>query len=280
MFHSLTAVGEGEFLIVGGRGSPLTPSSKLFHLRLKHFDRTDHKGCGVGNVCLEWIDLDIHGFLPCWRHTASYVSTDSGDHKIIIFGGRTNDCVLGDTIEIDMCTRTVTKPENRGDVPCVRHSHSATVQNDRIVIISGGLNEDEKVLSDIFCLRVSAKDGKKLALWTQLESIPAIKPRYSHTSHVYGDCLLLIGGVQMGGNGTGDLTIINLNSRVSRTFRHPVCDPEKWVLLHKHTSDLLWDGETAVLVIIGGGGNCFSFGTHINCGLLLVEVGREVSFCQ
>jgi hypothetical protein len=118
MFHSLTAVGEGEFLIVGGRGSPLTPSSKLFHLRLKHFDRTDHKGCGVGNVCLEWIDLDIHGFLPCWRHTASYVSTDSGDHKIIIFGGRTNDCVLGDTIEIDMCTRTVTKPENRGDVPC------------------------------------------------------------------------------------------------------------------------------------------------------------------
>jgi hypothetical protein len=62
-------------------------------------------------------------------------------------------------------------------VPCVRHSHSATVQNDRIVIISGGLNEDEKVLSDIFCLRVSAKDGKKLALWTQLESIPAIKPR-------------------------------------------------------------------------------------------------------
>ena len=42
-----------------------------------------------------------------------------------------------------------------GVVPCLRHSHSAAVQNDQMIIISGGLSEDETVLSDIFCLHVS-----------------------------------------------------------------------------------------------------------------------------
>lgn len=32
-------------------------------------------------------------------------------------------------------------------------------------------------------------------------------------------------------------------------------------LLHGHTSHLLTNGD---VVIIGGGGNCFSFGTHFN----------------
>ena len=40
-------------------------------------------------------------------------------------------------------------------MPCLRHSHSAAVQNDQMIIISGGLSEDETVLSDIFCLHVS-----------------------------------------------------------------------------------------------------------------------------
>ena len=82
MFHSLTAMGEGQFLIAGGRGSPLAPSSKFFILRLRCHNRADRLGeCWhAGNAFLEWIDLDVHGdpFVPRWRHTASCVSTDSG----------------------------------------------------------------------------------------------------------------------------------------------------------------------------------------------------------
>ena len=76
----------------------------------------------------------------------------------------------------------------------------------------------------------------------------------------------------MGGNGAGGLTIINMNSHVSRSFQLPVSHElvilrllvrtvvmfvgEKWVLLHKLTSELLLDGEKAILLISGGGGTC------------------------
>ena len=29
-----------------------------------------------------------------------------------------------------------------------------------------------------------------------------------------------------------------------------------------------------MLLTIGGGGTCFSFGTHVNCGLFVVQVER------
>ena len=38
-------------------------------------------------------------------------------------------------------------------------------------------------------------------------------------------------------------------------------DPEHPIMLHNHTSVQVSDNK---ILILGGGGNCFSFGTHLN----------------
>jgi tRNA wybutosine-synthesizing protein 4 len=42
------------------------------------------------------------------------------------------------------------------------------------------------------------------------------------------------------------------------------------IMLHNHTSEVV-DNETAIL-IVGGGGNCFSFGTVFNSHMIRIDL--------
>jgi tRNA wybutosine-synthesizing protein 4 len=49
-----------------------------------------------------------------------------------------------------------------------------------------------------------------------------------------------------------------------------VQNPSCPLMLHNHSSELI-DNETAVLVV-GGGGNCFSFGTAFNSYVVRIDL--------
>jgi tRNA wybutosine-synthesizing protein 4 len=48
--------------------------------------------------------------------------------------------------------------------------------------------------------------------------------------------------------------------------QNPACP----IMLHNHTSEIV-DNETAIL-IVGGGGNCFSFGTVFNNHMVRIDL--------
>ena len=71
-----------------------------------------------------------------------------------------------------------------------RHSHSACFWADHVVI-SGGCSNDETPIGDL--ILVDTKNdfsARKLELTTG-----PLRTRYSHTSHIVDDTLILVGGV-------------------------------------------------------------------------------------
>ena len=45
-------------------------------------------------------------------------------------------------------------------------------------------------------------------------------------------------------------------------------------MLHRHTSVHLTDGE---ILVLGGGGNCFSFGTHLNASPIILNISAALT---
>ena len=93
IFHSLTALGNEHFLVAGGRGSPLAPSSAFYFLSLKY---NEHAGDDASflneskpkkDVVLEWTELEMCGdpIVGRWRHSASLISTEDGIDQFCCF---------------------------------------------------------------------------------------------------------------------------------------------------------------------------------------------------
>lgn len=121
---------------------------------------------------------------------------------------------------------------------CVpRHSHSLTTWKN-YVIISGGIDSNENPLNDIILVDCSTYELKKLELNNGIVfpryTIPKLKfkfefilsiffttIRYSHTSHVIEDTLVLIGGTNFSEIPPG-VCFIDLNNLNSYEFNIPV----------------------------------------------------------
>ncbi|MBN3307265.1 TYW4 protein, partial [Amia calva] len=153
----------------------------------------------------------------------------------------------------------------------------------RSVFLSGSLSLS--VLPQCVCLSVC------LSLPLNSNSIRAVsvggaapEPRHSHSACAYGEGMVVAGG--LGWEGVfegGGRVFLSLNYYVNLLSPHPnppspspsVCpltpstspshqSSVPWpLMLHSHRSTLLEDSGTEAL-LIGGGGNCFSFGTHLN----------------
>lgn len=47
--------------------------------------------------------------------------------------------------------------------------------------------------------------------------------------------------------------------------------PDNLLMFHRHSSVLLPDDR---ILVVGGGGNCFSFGTHLNHTPLIIDISK------
>uniref|UniRef100_A0A8C5J4H0 tRNA wybutosine-synthesizing protein 4 n=1 Tax=Junco hyemalis TaxID=40217 RepID=A0A8C5J4H0_JUNHY len=252
LYHTVSRLSDTLALVVGGRTSP--SSTGLGMLWLKFPKTCGASGPGDVSVELASLQPDAEAAALRWRHSTTEI-TFKGEQYLFVYGGRSAlQPVLRDWhflhIPVD------------GPVPESRHSHSACSWEGG-VLIAGGLGAAEQPLGSVFLLR-ELEHGFK---WQTIETHPPLVPRYSHTAHVHEGKLLLVGGVWFHASSVPGVTVIDLMTGLCLNYVINV-----WpLMLHNHSSVFLPDEKE--LLVIGGGGNCFSFGTHLNPEPVLLSLG-------
>ncbi|XP_074550527.1 tRNA wybutosine-synthesizing protein 4 [Halichoeres trimaculatus] len=250
LYHTATPLPAGGVVIFGGRSSPLNPSRGLFRVILVPAGPQDEQ-----ELCVKPIDCTGDPPAPRWRHSATVV-TNTGRDFLFVFGGRNNSqAALGDTNFLCLDQLCWTEIPVQGPAPEARHSHSACSYHGGVVLF-GGLNRRGVPLGDTVMLKPSERGFT----WERVEVQPPPVPRYSHCAHVAGEKLVIVGGVWLHSGGVPGVLVIDFTTRSSLEFSLDTTSVPWPLMLHSFCSELT-DGE---LLLIGGGGNCFSFGTHFN----------------
>ncbi|XP_078085374.1 tRNA wybutosine-synthesizing protein 4 [Mustelus asterias] len=253
MFHSMTTLCDSQCIIFGGRTSPLKPLTSLVCLNC---DMSDGAISSI-NLSVKEIECSGNAPSPRWRHTATEVIY-KGQRYLFVCGGRSpKELALNDWHFLSLEDYNWADIPVNGPTPESRHSHSACSWKGG-VLIAGGLGATQIPLASIFHLRPTSTGFT----WDRIETVSSFIPRYAHTAHIIDDELILLGGVAIHSDSTPELTLIDL--KTGQSFHYCIdTNLVKWpLMLHNHSSVLLLK-ERQVL-IIGGGGNCFSFGTHLN----------------
>ncbi|XP_031565212.1 tRNA wybutosine-synthesizing protein 4-like [Actinia tenebrosa] len=309
MFHSSTLINDNSILLYGGRTSPNKPCTSTCILKIeqrgktlsstknnlpsdehldqqltsgqtfdtpnstsplnniveRNSDKTKVYNNEDGTVCtLTLLDPQGSGPIPRWRHTATRLLMDHEEkEKVLIFGGRTptrlaiNDCYI-----LNITDNKWEEAKLQGEPAVPRHSHTACLWRNHHVILAGGLDKYSTALNLLQNINTADFTLNTLTI------TPPLRPRYSHTSHVINDNLVLIGGIDPYTTGSPSFTVVNLKSLTSSSLPLPVCPGQSPLMLHNHTSILI-DPQT--IMVFGGGGNCFSFGTHLNDEPFIIE---------
>lgn len=222
------------------------------------------------------VTLEENAPVSRWRHSAVCLKCSTPDpvqEHVVVFGGRTPDFkVLGDllvwtvqTSDMSISCREVLQQTHSSHIawPCARFSHSAAVWHEQTMVVSGGLGQEVLPLRDIWCFSLEEDT------WSELH-VNGMLPRYSHTSVVCGDQLILIGGVNTLPANQPGVCVVDLNTASCTEYALPVQNPSCPIMLHNHSSEVI-DSDSAILVV-GGGGNCFSFGTAFNNYVVRIDL--------
>ncbi|MGH0158753.1 UNVERIFIED_CONTAM: hypothetical protein FKN15_055516 [Acipenser sinensis] len=206
MFHTVTPVPGQRCVVFGGRTSPLRPATSVLSVSWDPTTPTDPR--------LSVSELNCTGSAPRprWRHSATLL-TFRGDSYLFVFGGCSiEEQALQDWHFLKLEESTWTQVPVGGAVPEPRHSHSACPYAGGLVI-AGGLGGQTPLGSTV--LLRPAQSGFR---WHELKTDPPIIPRYSHTAHVIGDQLVLVGGVWIQADGVPGVAVINLTTGGSREY--------------------------------------------------------------
>uniref|UniRef100_A0A8C4IYZ4 tRNA wybutosine-synthesizing protein 4 n=1 Tax=Dicentrarchus labrax TaxID=13489 RepID=A0A8C4IYZ4_DICLA len=265
LYHTVTTLPGGGIMVYGGRSSPLNPTRGLFRVILDLGSPLDEEQ----DTAKLWVDQMVcTGDPPLarWRHTATVVS-HKGKDFVFVFGGKNeSEAALGGGYFLSVDQQHWTEIPVEGAAPTARHSHSACSHQGGVVVF-GGLDGRGVPLGDTVVLRPSERGF----CWDRIEVQPPPVPRYSHTAHVIGGRLVVVGGVWLHSDGVPGGVIINLTTCSSVEFRLDTTSVPWPLMLHSFCSELT-DPEGPELLLMGGGGNCFSFGTHFNLQPITVDL--------
>ncbi|CBH14707.1 hypothetical protein, conserved [Trypanosoma brucei gambiense DAL972] len=279
VFHSMSRVSRGSYVVFGGRTNPQDVASDAYLLRLEL--PTDGYG-EEANIVATWSKLQQtadDGKLPVarYRHAATSVTNSGGDENtdmrnIFVFGGRCatgeflNDAWLGSVGDGIIHWKLL---RLSGDIPppcCSSGVVDATMGS--IVLLSGGLLRGGVSDSSLWSIDwVTGVCNKRDAI---------VGPRFSHTM-----CRVSVNGVTgvlvVGGSSTEPsasfqatqiLLLDPVSGEITETLKLPPMCPT-WT---RHSCVALEDGAVGVL---GGGFTCFSFGTFATKPLLLLLDGKR-----
>ncbi|XP_077392578.1 tRNA wybutosine-synthesizing protein 4 isoform X1 [Festucalex cinctus] len=264
LYHSVTSISGGAAVIYGGRSSPVNPIRGLLKVTL-HLEGSP----GPEDVVeLREEQMECTGAHPPlrWRHSATLVC-HKGKDFLFVFGGKNeSETVLGDGCFLDLDQQHWTEVAVEGAAPEARHSHSACSYQGGLVLF-GGHGRRGEPLGDIMVM----KPNERGFYWESVDVQPPPCPRYSHGAHVIGDHLIVVGGVWLHSEAVPGVAIINLSRRCSVEISLVTTSVPWPLMLHSFCSELIQ--KEAQLILIGGGGNCFSFGTHFNPQLVIVDLG-------
>ncbi|CAF4084752.1 unnamed protein product, partial [Rotaria magnacalcarata] len=219
------------------------------------------KSPGILNSCasIDINTLQVSNFnedekiLCRWRHCSCYIKESN---KIIIFGGcisvskSTNDTLCLQTNgELTSTQFSEIKPSNRNSARLNAYKHFA--------VLSCGLLESNEPTNEIWLLDTT----KDVMNWTLFQTNGTVIPRYSHSADIIDDTLWLLGGMNANERRPPGLCKINLITGEAVEYIIPTMCGDQPIILYNHQTVLL---NKATFLILGGGGNCFSFGAHIN----------------
>ncbi|PFX33195.1 tRNA wybutosine-synthesizing protein 4 [Stylophora pistillata] len=278
MFHTATRLKDDNILLYGGRKSPSNPCEETILLSLHNKHETKPLLCTEDDFTsrVEFSEtrykqtiFTCQGDIPQlrWRHTATHVTLPDGSENVLIFGGRSSSCLaLGECYLLNTKSKTWKKFAIRGDAAAPRHSHTACVW-DNHVVLAGGLDAGLQALSIVQIMEIDVNSVKLRTLSVD----PPLPPRYSHTAHVVDDNLVLIGGVTPISSHPPGVIVLHLKNLTWKSYTLPAClTPSIPLMLHNHCS-VCWEDSQGIMVL-GGGGNCFSFGTHFNDGPVFLDL--------
>ncbi|XP_075925423.1 tRNA wybutosine-synthesizing protein 4 isoform X2 [Petromyzon marinus] len=277
MYPSLTATSAHEAVLFGGRRSPARPCADVWLARLG-----GDAGSAAPSLALSEVPCIGAAPSPRWRHAACVVSC-RGRRFLFVYGGRdTQHLVLSDWHFLDLEAFTWTQLPVSGSRPEGRHSHAACGFGEGAVV-AGGLGAALVPLGCVHLLSPAAQHEG--FTWRQLPLRHPITPRYSHTAHVIEERrLVLVGGVGIHSAYPPALAIVDLLTGSTQEYNVDTCGVEGPVLLHGHSAVERWDSGGGCggggdgkdherhIFIVGGGGNCFSFGTHLNPRPLILRL--------
>ncbi|KAF3694456.1 tRNA wybutosine-synthesizing protein 4 [Channa argus] len=254
LYHTVTSLPGRVTVVYGGRSSPLNPVQGLFKVTL------DPGGPPAPPDSLKlWVEQIVctgDKPPPRWRHTASMIS-HKGKDFLFVFGGKNeSEAVLGDAHFLCLDRQRWTEIPVEGAAPEGRHSHSACSYQGGAVVF-GGLDRTGVPMGDTVFLRPTERGF----CWERVEVRPPPVPRYSHSAHVAGDRLVVVGGVWLHSDGVPGVVVISLSTCSSVEFSLDTSSVPWPLMLHSFCSELI---DSEELLLVGGGGNCFSFGTHFN----------------
>uniref|UniRef100_A0A8C5PEY4 tRNA wybutosine-synthesizing protein 4 n=1 Tax=Leptobrachium leishanense TaxID=445787 RepID=A0A8C5PEY4_9ANUR len=254
LYHTVTLLSDGgELLVLGGRFSPTCAAAGALLLRY------DKERVTV-------TQRDLQPDLLRWRHSAIEVSLSAGQCYVFVFGGRSvSSMAMQGIMFLRSDSLSMVELPVSGSVPAGRHSHSCCGWNGGAVL-SGGLLRSGTPSGSITVLRPSDYHFQ----WEKLETTPPLTPRYSHSSHVVGDKLLLVGGIWFVPHSVPGLAVVDLRSGHCAEYEIDASFLEWPLMLHGHSSILHPDKRQ--ILLLGGGGTCFSFGTHMNRQPVLLQL--------
>lgn len=267
IFHSFTKISSSQFIVFGGRTNPLDVSSKAFLLTLSGIDS------GEQVISANWEELvteeNAPSPLPRFRHTAVLCKEKN---VLFVFGGKDergqflSDSWIG-TVDTDKKIIRWHLLTLSRDVPPPSCSSVAVLFEDRI-ILSGGLTGYFQAKG--FITSIDLTSG-----WC-IRGPDSIGDRFSHSM-----TLVKVSGVEylfvLHGSSTSpknklqEAMLLNPHTlQIVRTVS--VSDLPFWWSRHSciHVSD-------NVLLVIGGGYTCFSFGTAASRPQLLLLDGGKFS---
>uniref|UniRef100_UPI0037E8DBA5 tRNA wybutosine-synthesizing protein 4 n=1 Tax=Semicossyphus pulcher TaxID=241346 RepID=UPI0037E8DBA5 len=269
LYHSVTSAPGGGVVVFGGRSSPLNPTRGLFRVT----PDPDGPLCPLDSESRDTVKLSVEQMVstgdpptPRWRHTATTLR-HTGKDFLFVFGGKNESkAALSDGYFLCLEQQHWTEVPVEGPAAEARHSHSASSYQGGLVVF-GGLDRRGVPLGDTAVLRPTERGFT----WERIEVQPPPAPRYSHCAHVMGEKLVVVGGVWLHSDGVPGVVIINLATQSSAEFSLDTTSVPWPLMLHSFCSELT-DTEEPQLLLIGGGGNCFSFGTHFNLQPVTVDL--------
>ena len=268
MHLTATMTSIGSVIIFGGRQSPKNVSNACYLLSF----------CGDSETWrLQVADTKGHPPQPRYKHSAVNTWTRDGLEVIVVFGGRSyNGEALHDCYVLEVNSLLWRQAVTDGEAPTARFSHSSFTWKGNLFIV-GGLGSDFIPLNSIYKLTIEVSaiqccvlheylsQQSSTRITSEKTKLPDFPSQYSSAVECQNDTAYFIGGVRTQGDGSAGIVALHLPSMTWSQCGieiSPGCQP---VILANHTAHC-WREN---VIVFGGGGNCFSFGTHYNSVYLL-----------
>jgi tRNA wybutosine-synthesizing protein 4 len=251
MCHTMTTLNTG-ILLIGGRDAPNSGTAEC-----QYYEMRDGRG--------RW-DTETQvplgkGKQGIYRHTVTAI----GQEQVVLFGGR-RECGIpsDDWLRYDRC-KGWDKLECHDTCPALWGA--SICWKDGVGVLLGGMTSDGECTGDVYTWRL---EGNTVVLkrWDLDRQSRSLTRRYGAKLVPYGDGEFLVVG------GAGSHRVLTwseqflLLSPATESIRAvdipKVAEVDPWLVGH----DIALHEITRDIVIVGGGGVCFSFGSFWNENVL------------